>query len=89
MMKKTVCLLGSVCWFVFAASFGALVVRYVAEGAGLQFSAWLFSDFSLFIGMVHILGLIFASLVCLVISAGFWVRTFVVADPERKHGESK
>jgi hypothetical protein len=75
-MKKAFTLIGSGCWLLFAVGFGVLLVHYVIRGAGLQFSGWLFSDFSLFIGMVHICGLVFATVACIAVSAGLWVRAF-------------
>ena len=84
-MKKAVTLVGSGCWLLFAVGFGLLLVEYVKHGAGLQLSAWLFSDTSVLIGMVHICGLAFASLACVAVSAGLWVRAFTRGStPEQR-----
>jgi hypothetical protein len=81
-VKKAITLIGSACWLLFAVGFGMLLVQYVTQGAGLQFSAWLFSDSSLLIGMVHICGLVFASVACIGVSAGLWVRAFAPAQEQ-------
>jgi hypothetical protein len=87
-MKKAVTLIGSACWLMFAVGFGVLLVQYCMQGAGLQFSAWLFSESSLFIGMVHICGLVFAAVACIAVSAGLWVRAFAPAQGQPNNGKA-
>jgi hypothetical protein len=84
-MKRAVALIGSACWFLFAIGFGVLLVQYLCQGAGLQHSGWLFSNPSLFIGMVHVVGLALASLVSIAISAALWVRAFAPAARGRSN----
>jgi hypothetical protein len=87
-MKKATLLIASGCWLLFAVGIGLLLVRYLTEGAGLQFSAWLFSDSSILSGVVQICGLAFASLACVAVSAGLWVRAFAPEDLSGKSVES-
>jgi hypothetical protein len=86
-MKKAALLISSGCWLLFAVGLGLILLRYLTEGAGLQSSAWLFSDSSILIGVVHICGLAFASLACVAVSAGLWVRAFAPLDQPRKSVE--
>jgi hypothetical protein len=85
-MKKAVFLLGSACWLLFTVGFGFLLARYVAQGAGMQFSAGLFSESSVLIGMVHVCGLVFALLGSVAVSAGLWARAFAPAE-QQKNGD--
>jgi hypothetical protein len=82
-MKRAVTLIASACWLLFAIGFGVLLVQYLLGGAGLQFSAGLFSDSSVLIGMVHVTGLAFASLGCLAVGAALWARAFARAKQEK------
>ena len=88
-MKRAMFLIGSGCWFLFAIGFGVLLAQYIVQGAGLQFSAWLFSSSSILIGTMHVIGLITASVVCLAVSAALWTRGFVGAKRHRTDPESK
>jgi hypothetical protein len=79
-MKKALFVIGSACWFLFAVGFAGLVLQYVLQGAGFEFSVWMFSSSGVLIGTVHVAGLALASLGCLAVSAGLWAKAFVPAE---------
>ena len=69
-MKRVLLVFAGICWFVFALGFGALLVSYIAQGAGLQFYIPMVSSGSVLLGLVHVTGLFTASLLCFVIGCG-------------------
>ncbi len=82
-LKRTLFIIGAFCWFGFALGFGALLLVYVAQGAGLQFRGFLFSTESVLIGLVHVVGFGAAAWLCFVIAAGLWAHGVV---PESGNG---
>lgn len=85
-MTSAICLLCAPCWFLFAAGMGYLLVAYVTEGAGSQFLGPLFSSVTVFIGMVHVIGLATACLLCCGIGICLWLRG---TEPDDRNRRSK
>jgi len=71
---------GGVLWWLFALGFLALLVEYIADGAGLQVWIPLVSSESILVGLVHFTGLCAASVLCFVIGAGLWAHGRVAKE---------
>ncbi|MDB6065214.1 MAG: hypothetical protein JWR26_1422 [Pedosphaera sp.] len=74
-------LIGGLCWYLFAFGFGVFVTQYIAAGAGLPFVGPMIWSGGVFIGMVHVIGLSTACLLCLAIGTGLFLHGMV---PEEK-----
>lgn len=83
-MKKLALLIGGACWFLFALGFAALLVEYIAGGAGLQFFGPPVSSGSILLGLVHVVGLCAAIILCFAIGAGLCARGIVRVADEKK-----
>jgi len=57
-MKRGLLLFGGILWALFALGFLALLVDYVAGGAGLQCWIPIVSSESILVGLVHLTGLV-------------------------------
>jgi len=73
-MKRAMFLAGGVLWLCFALGFAAFLAQYIAGGAGWQFFGGLVSSASLLMGLVHLVGLGTAMLICFAIGAGLCAR---------------
>jgi hypothetical protein len=69
-MKRAMFLLGGACWFLFTLGFAAFLILYVTEGAGLQYFGPTISSGSVALGLVHVVGLVTAIVLCFSIGAG-------------------
>lgn len=65
---------------MFAVGFLALLVRYIDEGAGLRFWVPQVSSTSILVGLVHVVGLCTASLLCFAVATGLWADGLVPKD---------
>ncbi len=70
-MKRVVFLLFGGLWFLFSIGFLFLLVQYIAAGAGSQFWIPAVSSGSVLIGLLHVLGLCIAAVLCFTIGSGF------------------
>jgi hypothetical protein len=68
-MRRAILLLAGILWLLFAVCFGFVLLRYIAEGAGLQFYGWMFSSGSILVGLVHVSGFVFAAFLCFAVGA--------------------
>jgi hypothetical protein len=74
-MRKLMVIVGGV-WIMFALLFLLILADYFAEGAGVQLFGGLhlfgFIDIAarLIIGWIHVLGMLFASIICFAIGIG-------------------
>ena len=84
-MKSAMFLIAGVCWVLFALSFGIVLLKYIGQGAGLQFFGWMFSSGSVLIGLVHAVGFGIAAFLCFAVGAVLLARGFVRAgeDPQK------
>jgi hypothetical protein len=70
-MKRAMFLIGGACWFLFALGFAAFLVLYITQGAGLQYYFGpTISSGSVALGLVHVVGLVTAIVLCFSIGAG-------------------
>ena len=69
-MKRAMFLIGGAFWFLFALGFAAFLCLYIVQGAGLQFFIPIVSSSSVALGLVHVVGLIAAVVLCFSIGAG-------------------
>lgn len=60
-LKRALFLLGGVAWLMMAAAVAYLLVRYLGDGAGLQFFGPWVSAGSVLFGWIHVVGLMLAS----------------------------
>ncbi len=79
-MKRVLFLVFGGLWFLFSIGFLCLLVQYIAEGAGLQFWIPVVSSGSVLIGLVHVVGLCTAAVLCLAVGSGLCAHDLV---PER------
>ena len=75
-------LIAGACWLLFALGFGFIFLQYIAQGAGLQFFAWIFSSGSVLFGLVHVVGFVLAAFSCFAIGAVLLARGFVKAEDD-------
>jgi hypothetical protein len=61
---------GGLLWFAFALVFGFIALQYLGEGGRGGLTLFSISSGSVMLGMVHLLGLLFASGLCFVIGIG-------------------
>jgi hypothetical protein len=83
-MKRALFLIGGTCWFLFALGFAAFLVRYIAQGAGLQFFGPPVASGSVLLGLVHVVGFAMAVVLCFAIGAGLCARGIVREDNKNK-----
>ena len=83
-MKRILLSIGGACWFLFALGFAAFLVQYIAGGAGLQFFRPSVSSGSILLGLVHVVGLCAAIILCFAIGAGLCARGSVRDADEKK-----
>jgi hypothetical protein len=76
-MKRVTFIICGLCWLVFGLGSGLFLLQYMTHGAGLQDVGPVLSSFgtavspgSVFIGLVHIVGLFMISAVCFAIGIG-------------------
>jgi hypothetical protein len=75
-------LIAGACWLLLALGFGIVLLEYIGQGAGLQSFGWMFSSGSVLIGLVHVVGFLFAGFLCFAIGAGLVARGFVRTGEE-------
>ena len=80
--KRMIFLTGGALWLLFSVGFGVILVKYVAEGAGLMFFGGPVSSGSVVLGLAHVTGFAMAILICFAIGAGLCARGIV---SDRKH----
>ena len=68
-MKRTLLLLGGLCWLLFAVGFAVFLVQYATDGAGLPFFGLSISSGSIALGVFHVIDISAASLFCFSIGA--------------------
>src|SRR5213592_2783444 len=88
-MKRAMFLIAGVCWVLFALSFGIVLLKYIGQGAGLQFFGWMFSSGSVLIGLVHAVGFGIAAFLCFAVGAVLLARGFVRAGEDAEKPELK
>ncbi|MDB6123404.1 MAG: hypothetical protein JWQ71_2397 [Pedosphaera sp.] len=81
-------MLGGLLWFLFAVGFGWFLLQYVHQGAGLQFAGVGISSGGILIGLVHVVGLSMAVLLCLVIGLGLCVHGLVPRSERKETREN-
>ena len=86
-MKRVLRLIGGIGWFVFAVGFACFLVQYIAEGAGLQFYIPVVSSGSILVGLVHVVGLCTASVLCFVIGTCLCAHA-LVPKPEQESAQN-
>ena len=77
-MKRAMFLAGGALWLCFALGFAILLAMYIGGGAGLQFFGGPVSPGSVLLGLVHLVGLGTAILLCFAIGAGLFARGIMV-----------
>jgi len=81
-MKRAMFLMGGMLWLCFALGFGFFFMRYIGGGAGLHFFGGPVSSGSVLLGLVHLVGLSTAILICFAIGVGLCARAAVTEkDP--------
>lgn len=73
-MKRAMFLAGGALWLCFALGFAVFLVMYLGGGAGLQFFGGPVSPGSVLLGLVHLVGLCTAILICFAIGVGLCMR---------------
>ena len=81
-MKRMLLLFFGGLWFLFSIGFLFLLAQYITSGAGLQFWIPVVSSGSILIGLVHVVGLCTAALLCFAVASGVCARALV---PEQNH----
>ena len=76
-MRSAKFIVAGVLWVLFAFGFAFVLLQYLGMGAGLQFYGGMFSSGSVLLGLVHVVGLVFAAFLCFTIGAGLFARGFV------------
>ena len=76
-MKRAMFFIGGMLWLCFALGFGALLIRYISGGAGVQLFDGPVSSSSVLLGLVHLVGFGAAILLCFAIGAGLCGRGIV------------
>ncbi len=66
-LKRTMLLLGGICSLILALGFAFLLLCYLTEGAGLQFFPLGISSGSVLVGLIHVVGLVLATLLCFIV----------------------
>jgi hypothetical protein len=82
-MKRLLLVMAGMCWVLFALGFALFLVRYIAEGAGLQLYIPVVSSGSVLLGLVHVAGLCMASFLCFAIGSGLIARGIVAGSQRR------
>jgi len=75
-------LIGGVCWFLFALGFAVFLFLYLAQGAGLQFLGPTVSSGSVALGLIHVVGLAVAVILCFSIGAALCAHGIVREENE-------
>ncbi len=86
-MKRILFVFGGLCWFGFALGFGFFLVLYVADGAGSQFLGLGISSVSVAMGLVHVVGLVAASILCFAVGASLCAHG-LYPNPEARSANS-
>ena len=81
--------MGGVLWLCFALGFGAFLVRYIGDGAGLQFFGGPVSSGSVLLGLVHLIGFGTAILLCFAIGVGLCARGTVCEKSNEEANDAK
>lgn len=97
-MKRVGLIVGGVCGFVCALGFALLLLAYIRGGSGGQviglppavFGDSMVSSGSIFIGLVHVVGLAAASFLCFTVGVGFCVHGIVAEQgPHQVSGPNR
>lgn len=72
---------GGTCWVASALVLGAFLLKYVTQGAGLQFFLFPFSSGSVLFGLVHVVGLMIAIAICFAVGTGLCAHGLVPPVP--------
>jgi len=81
-MKRAMFLIGGACWLLFAAGFGFFLVLYLTQGAGLECFDSTVSAGSVSMGLVPVVGLVAASVLCFIVGAGLCAHGIVNESQE-------
>ena len=68
--KRAIFLIGGILWFLFALGFAGFLFSYIVQGAGWEFFGPTISSESIGLGLVHVVGLFTAIVLCFSIGAG-------------------
>jgi hypothetical protein len=77
-------ILGGTCWILSALVLGSFVLQYIAQGAGLPVFAFVVSSGTALVGLVHVVGLVSAAIVCFMIGVGLCAHGLVPPPPAQK-----
>ena len=87
-MKRAMFLVGGALWLCFALGFGVFLLQYIVGGSGLQFFGGAPSSGSVLLGLVHVVELGTAILICFAIGAGLIARG-TVERSEKEPNDAK
>jgi len=76
-----------VLWLLFSVGFGLALLEYLMEGAGLQLLGWNLCTGTIVVGVIHVIGLAIAAVVCLCV--GIWFCSNAVASIGDKKAAEK
>jgi hypothetical protein len=77
-VKRTLCLVGCVCWALIGLGFGLFLIEYLFQGAGIHMFGISISSVSVLLGVVHVSGLALATLFSWALA--IWLGACGVAD---------
>lgn len=63
--------LSGLTWLLMSIFFGAVLIRFMQTGAGVQWFAFIFSSASVLLGVIHFVGLVLAMFASLAFGIGF------------------
>ncbi len=84
LLKRGLFLGAGLLWLLFSFGFGYLLVRYIVQGAGLQFFGPPVSVGSILLGLLPLTGFIVGCFLCFAIGAGLCAHGIVSAGKEQK-----
>ena len=88
-IKSVLLFAAGLCWLLFAAAFGLILIQYFTDGAGLQLFSFLhLSSITITLGAGHIIGFGASAFVCFAVGMLLCLHGLIPADaPEEPSAE--
>ena len=81
-VRATICLMGALLSFGVMLALGFFALVYLRGGAGIELLAFSVSPPGALVGMLHVLGLLFAAAICFCVGVALFAYALVPPEPK-------
>ena len=89
-LKSILLIAAGLCWFLFAAVIGLMLIQYFTGGAGMQVFGFLgLSSLTAALGLVQVIGFAAAACLCVLVGISLCIRGMVPAPTPKKTASTR